>query len=133
MLVRVLEPEAMDTAEEAADYDSMDHAEVNGRFVADFLAAVRQRGENLGSATVLDLGTGTARIPIELCRRSRFRVVAVDAAAAMLNVARRNVERAGLSERIALEQVDAKRLPFADREFSFVMSNSIVHHIPQPR
>jgi ubiquinone/menaquinone biosynthesis C-methylase UbiE len=133
MLTRVLEPEVMNSPKEAADYDSMDHAEVNRRFVADFLAAADERGNNLRSTTVLDLGTGTAQIPIELCRRSEYRVVAVDAAAAMLQVARRNVERAGLSERISLQHVDAKRLPFADSEFSLVMSNSIVHHIPEPQ
>jgi hypothetical protein len=40
MLDRILEPEFMDTAEEARDYDSMDHAEVNRRFVDDLLAAL---------------------------------------------------------------------------------------------
>jgi ubiquinone/menaquinone biosynthesis C-methylase UbiE len=133
MLERVLEPEVMDTAEEAADYDSMDHAEVNRRFAEDFLAAVRGHNGDLMSGTVLDLGTGTAQIPIELCRRSGVRVVAADAAEAMLDVARRNVERAGLAERIELRRADAKRLPFADRQFRLVMSNSIVHHIPEPR
>ena len=39
MLPRVLEPEVMDSPEEARDYDAMDHAEVNRRFVADFLTA----------------------------------------------------------------------------------------------
>ena len=133
MLGRVLEPEVMDTAQEAADYDSMDHTEVNRRFVADFLEAIGERGGDVRSDNVLDLGTGTAQIPIELSRRSGFHVVAVDAAVAMLEVARRNVERAGLAERITLERVDAKRLPFSDGAFRFVMSNSIVHHIPQPR
>jgi len=133
MLERVLEPEVMDTAEEAVDYDSMDHGEVNRRFVGDFLGAALEQGGNLGPATVLDLGTGTAQIPIELCRRSGFRVVAVDAAGAMLEVARRNVQRAGFGERILLRPADAKRLPFGDGEFRLVMSNSIVHHIPEPR
>jgi hypothetical protein len=40
MLQRVLEPEVMDTAEEAIDYDRMDHREVNRRFVDDFLHAI---------------------------------------------------------------------------------------------
>ena len=31
---RVLEPEVMDTAEEAAEYDSMDHTEPNASFLA---------------------------------------------------------------------------------------------------
>ena len=39
-LSRILEPEIMDSPEEAADYDSMDHAEVNRRFVDDLLAAI---------------------------------------------------------------------------------------------
>ena len=33
MLPRVLEPEVMDSPEEALDYDEMDHGEVNRQFV----------------------------------------------------------------------------------------------------
>jgi ubiquinone/menaquinone biosynthesis C-methylase UbiE len=128
MLPRVLEPEVMDTPEEARDYDAMDHSAVNRAFVADFLAVWDGRGP------VLDLGTGTALIPIEFCRQSRSgEVVAVDAAAHMIAVARANVRRAGFESRIKLQLVDAKRMPFADGEFPAVMSNSIVHHIPDPR
>jgi Zn-dependent protease with chaperone function/ubiquinone/menaquinone biosynthesis C-methylase UbiE len=127
MLNRVLEPELMDTPAEAIDYDSMDHAEVNRAFVDDLLAAGYQRGE------VLDLGTGTAQIPVALCQRNdRARVVAVDAAASMLDVARGNVELDSLTHRIMLDLVDAKALPFEDERFACVISNSIVHHIPEP-
>src|SRR3954447_22704155 len=93
-LPRTLEPEVMDTPEEARDYDAMDHAAVNRQFVADFL--------RLGPDTtsVLDVGTGTAQIPVELCRADpAARVVAVDAAVHMLNGAKANVARAGLSGR----------------------------------
>jgi ubiquinone/menaquinone biosynthesis C-methylase UbiE len=83
---------------------------------------------------LLDLGAGTAQIPIELCRRaSGLRVTAVDAASAMLAVAAENVARAGLAERIELQQADAKALPYAGGAFDAVISNSIVHHIPAPR
>lgn len=128
MLPRVLETEAMDTLAEAVDYDSMDHDEVNRVFVADLLAAGLQAGESL------DLGTGTAQIPIELCRQEpSARVVAVDSAANMLNVARQNVQNAGLADRIRLQWVDAKRLPYRSGRFANVISNSIVHHVPDPR
>src|SRR5260221_76162 len=40
-LLRVLEPEIMDSATEAADYDAMDHADVNRRCVDDLLAAIQ--------------------------------------------------------------------------------------------
>lgn len=132
MLSRVLEPEVMDTPEEARAYDAMDHSEVNRRFVDDVLAAHALRGlEPHGEW--LDLGTGTALIPIELCRRvPAVRVVAVDLSQAMLDVARSNVSAAGLAERIVLVCQDAKRLPYPDGQFAAVISNSIVHHIPEP-
>src|SRR5439155_20407447 len=127
MLPRVLEPEVMDSAQEARDYDAMDHAQVNRAFVADLLAVCKPRGN------ILDVGTGTAQIPIEFCRQSREgRIVAIDAARHMLEVAKFNVRRAGLEERIELQFTDAKKLPFPDRSFEAVMSNSIVHHIPEP-
>jgi ubiquinone/menaquinone biosynthesis C-methylase UbiE len=129
MLQRVLETEAMDSAEQALDYDSMDHAEVNRIFVADLLAA----GPAAEDGEILDLGTGTALIPIELCRMvPNARVLAVDAAEQMLAIGRRNVEKAGLAGRIRLERVDAKRLPYRDGQFATVISNSIIHHLSHP-
>src|SRR5262245_53899915 len=108
MLPRVLEPEVMDSAEEARDYDAMDHSTVNRVFVADFLAVWDGRGP------VLDVGAGTAQIPIELCRRHpTAEATAVDLAEHMLRVGRENVRRAGLEARVRLERCDAKRLPYA--------------------
>jgi ubiquinone/menaquinone biosynthesis C-methylase UbiE len=132
MLPRTLEPEVMDTAEEARDYDAMDHGAVNRTFVADFLAF--RKGANHGPAGhILDVGTGTAQIPIELCTRDAHgRVTAIDLAEEMLRVGRENVRRAGLDGRIRLERWDAKRMPCPAGNFDAVISNSIVHHIPEP-
>ena len=92
MLPRVLEPEVMDSPAEARDYDAMDHAGVNRLFAADFLAAW-----GAGPGAVLDVGTGTAQIPVELCRQAvRLRVTGVDLAEHMLRLGRDNVSRAGL-------------------------------------
>lgn len=127
MLPRVLEPEVMDSAREARDYDAMDHATVNRVFVADFLTIWP------GPGNVLDVGTGTAQIPVELCRQSRgIHVTGIDLARHMLEVGEDNVARAGLRERIHLQHVDAKGVPWPAESFDAVMSNSIVHHIPQP-
>jgi ubiquinone/menaquinone biosynthesis C-methylase UbiE len=136
MLPRVLEPEVMDTAEEAADYDAMDHAEVNRRFVTDLLST-RERlrpGDWRRPGRVLDVGTGTALIPIELCATCPdIHVTAIDLAAEMLTLARRRVAAAALADRIDLQLVDAKHAGFPADAFDGVMSNSIVHHIPEPR
>lgn len=127
-LERVLEPEVMDTYEEARDYDSMGHQEVNTFFVQDLLAS----GE-IG-IDVLDVGTGTAQIPVELCRQNEeCRVIAIDMAAHMLDLARFNIEVDGLTQRIYLQQIDAKDMNFEQDMFDCVISNSIIHHIPQPR
>jgi ubiquinone/menaquinone biosynthesis C-methylase UbiE len=130
MLPRVLEPEVMDSAQEAHDYDAMDHSEVNRAFVVDFLAVWQPPP---GKPQVLDVGTGTAQIPIELCRQlTGVTVVAIDAAQHMLKVAKANVAKAKFERRIEVQFCDAKRMPFADGSFAAVISNSIVHHIPQP-
>lgn len=127
MLARVLEPEVMDTPEEASDYDAMDHAAVNRAFAEDFLAAWNR------ASPVLDVGTGTAQIPIELCRQSdAVRLVAIDLADHMLALARANVDRAGLADRITVEKADGKRFAYPDTRFGAVVSNSIIHHIPEP-
>jgi ubiquinone/menaquinone biosynthesis C-methylase UbiE len=125
----VLEPEAMDTPDEAREYDAMDHAAVNTTFVADFLAA---HGPCRGGA-ILDVGTGPARIPIALALAdSNAPILGIDLARHMLVRGRRNVDEAGLSDRVKLQQLDAKGIPYPDGQFEAVISNSVVHHIADP-
>ena len=127
MLKRTLEPEVMDSPDEANVYDAMDHDAVNQLFVKDLLVV-----GDLGT-DVLDLGTGTARIPIELCRANEdVRILAVDLAYSMLDVAKINIEIANVADRVTLGLIDAKEMAYEDGMFSTVMSNSIVHHIPEP-
>src|SRR5688500_14822174 len=100
-LSRILEPEVMDSPEDATDYDAMDHREVNARFVADLLAPLGPSPQPPAPLDILDLGTGTALTPIELCRRYRdCRVMAADAAVSMLELARYNIEVESLTQRI---------------------------------
>ncbi len=136
-LKRILEPEVMDSAQEAKEYNAMDHGEVNRLFVADLLEFSRislgVADDDFRLGDVLDLGTGTALIPLELCKQHlSCRVMAVDMAVSMLDLAAYNVQGAGLADRIQLSQADAKQLNFHDQMFDVVISNSIIHHIPEP-
>ena len=134
MLARVLEPEMMDTVTEAVDYNGMDHSHVNRVFVDDLLVASASVPRSSGGTWhVFDAGTGTALIPLELMRRGiPVLVTASDLAEQMLIVGRNNVAAAGLTDAIRLVRSDCKRLPDADATYDIVMSNSIVHHIPEP-
>ena len=133
MLPRILEPEVMDTAGDAQEYNAMDHSVVNAEFVGDLLRMVMDYSRP-PLEKFLDLGAGTAQILIELaCRAPNVQITAVDAAESMLALARENVARANLTDRIELVLADAKELPFENIVYDIVISNSILHHIPDPR
>ena len=136
MIERVLEPEAMDTVEEAREYDLMDHASVNANFVADMVDAVarlRLGQADLRDGWVIDVGTGTARIPIALCRaQPACRVIGVDLAQEMLLVARQNLLTAALTDRVTLMRAGVTTLPFRDGSAPVLVSNSLIHHLPRP-
>ena len=140
MLERTLEPEVMDTAEEAVDYDTMDHSVVNCLFVDELLLEAKTLGfndlEDLSAATprILDVGTGTALIPIEYGQRNlNGDIWACDLAVEMLLLAEANLRETALYGRVILLHSDAKELDCSDEEFDCVISNSIIHHIPEPK
>ena len=127
MMERVLEPEVMDTWEDAVEYDEMDFRDVNDAFA--------RRALELGPphGSILDAGTGTARIPVLIAeKKAGLKITAIDLSANMLKIGSRHVANAGLADRITLQLVDAKQLPFPSGSFDMVISNSIVHHLPDP-
>jgi ubiquinone/menaquinone biosynthesis C-methylase UbiE len=128
-LHRILEPEVMDTLEEAFEYDSMDHSQVNEVFCNDFFA-VRNLTDGV---QILDVGTGTAQIPIAMCKRNNgIKITAIDLAESMLTLGNKNIQTARLEDSITLVQIDSKKMPYPDESFDQVISNSIIHHIPNP-
>ena len=124
---RTLEPEVMDAPEEADVYDSMDHSAPNEAFV-DRLVALGARGR------MLDVGTGPGHIPLLVCARvPGATVVGVDLSARMLAHAERHRAASRCAERIEYHLGDAKSLSFRDGAFDAVYSNTILHHLPDPR
>jgi ubiquinone/menaquinone biosynthesis C-methylase UbiE len=124
---RILEPEVMDTWLEATAYDAMDFVAVNTAFATDAISL------DPHAIKILDVGTGTARIPILMCQQQpQYLITGVDLAQSMLIIGQRNVEEAGLTQRIRLERVDSKKMPYPDLEFDMLISNSLVHHLPDP-
>ena len=133
-LPRVLEPEVMSSAEEAGEYDEMDFSATDVLFAERAVQLARGAGAAVG--LIADLGSGNAKIPLAMCPllSNSTRVCAVEMSAEMLAVAARNRARDGVSSsRLYLVAGDAKSAPFADRSVGMVTSNSLVHHIPEPR
>ena len=125
---RIPEPEIMDGDEQVRVYAHADFAEENQGFVDQFLALY----PDVEQGVVLDLGCGPADIPIRLLRgRPALSVIGVDASGPMLQWADEAVRRAGLHDRIQLlcrRFQDCQLTQPADA----VISNSLVHHVPNP-
>ncbi|NJN75589.1 MAG: class I SAM-dependent methyltransferase [Synechococcaceae cyanobacterium RL_1_2] len=125
---RILEPEVMDDAAEAIAYDAMDFLAVNTAF-----AELAWELLPTEVAQVLDLGTGTARIPILMAQqRPQWHITAIDLAVSMLAIAQQNIDQAGLGHWISLAFMDSKAVQFPDQSFDLVLSNSLIHHLPDP-
>jgi SAM-dependent methyltransferase len=81
--------------------------------------------------TVLDLGTGSAAVPLAIARWARrhgreVRVLGLDWSGRSLAVAR---AQAGREPRVRLLRADAGRLPLAAGSVDFVISTLFLHHL----
>jgi demethylmenaquinone methyltransferase/2-methoxy-6-polyprenyl-1,4-benzoquinol methylase len=82
---------------------------------------------------VLDVATGTGLVAQALVRRYGCTVVGLDQSAAMLDGARRRLERdPALAERVSLVSGEAERLPFGDGEFDHLTFTYLLRYVDDP-
>ncbi|MEE9391075.1 MAG: class I SAM-dependent methyltransferase [Planctomycetota bacterium] len=125
---RTLEPEYMDTVDEASSYDAMDHRVPNNSFV-DRLIGLGAKGR------ILDVGCGPGQVSILMATRmSDVEVVGLDAAKTMLDLAElhRRQTTKDQAARLSFVLGDGKSLGFPDGHFDAVVNNTVLHHIPDP-
>jgi ubiquinone/menaquinone biosynthesis C-methylase UbiE len=126
---RIPEPELMDEKEAALAYDAADFSQPHEAFVDHFARLF----PDFQTGLVLDLGCGTGDIAMRFAKRyPETTVIALDGARAMLEIARVNLDRHGLTDRIQLIQAylptDKLLLP----KFDAIICNSLLHHLANP-
>lgn len=84
-------------------------------------------------AMVLDVATGTGRLPLRLLGQPVYQghIIGLDRAAKMLDVARRDT--ANYRERITFIQADAMALPFASNSLPVVTCLEALEFLPDPQ
>ena len=86
------------------------------------------------SGRVLDIGTGSGRLAIELAKVKgcHFDIVALDISENMIRKARENARRCGVENKISFLVATAAALPFPDKSFDLVISYASLHHWLKP-
>jgi ubiquinone/menaquinone biosynthesis C-methylase UbiE len=84
--------------------------------------------------SVLDVGTGTGYVALEIARylKGHGRVVGLDLSEAMLSLAAENALTRGLQAVVEWKLGDASVMPFSDGEFDAVISSGSLHHWQAP-
>ena len=125
----------MDSRDEVVSYDIVSKRflrTVEGLFVRRCLKLLA-KGKNAKDPLILDVGTGTANVPIRIIRKHPSAViVAMDLSLNMLERARQNIADEKLQGCILLVTGDAENFPFKDDSFDLVYCHSMFHHLVNP-
>jgi ArsR family transcriptional regulator len=110
----------------ASDWDTMRLAYYDNR-VIEKMAEVASVGEG---SEVADVGTGTGFVAAGIAPRVK-RVIGIDNASAMLQVARENLDSLGVSNADLLVG-DLAGLPLTDNSVDAAFANMVLHHAVDP-
>jgi ubiquinone/menaquinone biosynthesis C-methylase UbiE len=87
--------------------------------------------EKMGNGTILDLGSGTGYLSIEIAKRApSLQVYGIDLSRQMVKIARRHAKGVGNARFVF---GNAAKLPFKDNSIDLVISTGASHHWKTPR
>lgn len=128
---RIPEPELMTDEEQAFAYANADFEEPHNHFIELLKESIGNVISESGEA--VDLGCGAADISIRFARAfPDYQIDALDGSAAMLVEAEKAINEAGLSERINLVLTNLQDTSLADKAYSLILCNAMLHHLHDP-
>jgi ubiquinone/menaquinone biosynthesis C-methylase UbiE len=118
----------------AGVYDEARH-NVTASDQAVLLPLLRESLDGDSAPRVLDVATGTGRVPLLLASQPWFGglIDGLDLTPAMLQRAQAKLSDAGLETRVRLHQGEAGTLPWPDASFNLVISLEALEFFPRPR
>lgn len=122
----------MDDPNQARAYSEADFSESHQAFVELF----RQRFPRLAAESfrAIDLGCGPADVTVRFARAHPLAsIVAIDGAAAMLDLARARLKGAKLDGRVELLPIHLPDARLDGMTFDVSVSNSLLHHLHDPQ
>ena len=88
---------------------------------------------NIKSGLILDLGTGPGYLPVEIARRApNINIVGVDLSRKLIQIARINAAKAGLSHQLSFQIGNSAGLHFDTASFDMVISTGMLHSLKNP-
>jgi ubiquinone/menaquinone biosynthesis C-methylase UbiE len=128
---RVLEPELMNDAEQAAAYAGRDLDNAYWLFEQCFK---KYFPELIPDGALLDLGCGPAAIALRMARRfPNCEIHGIDGAPNMLAQGRKAVQREGLEHQVQLiHGILPGKLQTPRNRYEVIISNSFLHHLADP-
>ena len=118
-----------------ANYTEMDLLEakrfdkkVKENFMPAIVSTVKQLIEDyVLEGVCVDVGCGTAVFAIELCRYTKLKIYALEKEKAIYEVARMNIEKERLADKIIPVLGDAHEMPFENEFADFIISRGSYH------
>jgi ubiquinone/menaquinone biosynthesis C-methylase UbiE len=122
--------------EDAASYDDVaaDFELFSGRLTTPLVRRMVSLARPTPSERVLDIGTGTGQVALEVAASvlPGGKVVGADLSGGMLRTARITAAARGLAENAEFCRMDGEYLGFADGSFDLVLSLFALLHFPKP-
>jgi len=88
---------------------------------------------NIKSGLILDLGTGPGYLPVEIVRRApNINITGVDLSRKLIQAARVNAAKAGLSHQLSFQVGNSAGLHFDTASFDMVISTGMLHSLKNP-